>query len=40
MGKCHTYSTKLKKNVMVSLHIYGSRGIFLLFKDDNDTVSE
>ena len=39
IGKLCTYSTIWEKNVVVILHIYGARAIFLLFYDHQDTES-
>ena len=36
----YTYSIKWVKNIVVILHIYGARDIFLLFCDHQDTESE
>ena len=40
MGKWYSYTVEWEKNTVVILHIYGARGIFLLFYDDQDTESE
>ena len=40
MGKPYLYSTRREQNIVVFLHIYGARVIFLLFWDNQDTGSE
>ena len=37
VGKKYPYSTRCEKNIMGSLHIYGSCAIILLFCDNQDT---
>ena len=39
MEQLYTYSTKWEDNIMVIIHIYGDRAIFLLFYDDKYTLS-
>ena len=39
MEKGHPYSTKLEDRIVVIIHIYGDRAIFLLFYDDKYTLS-
>ena len=38
-GKLYLYSTKWEKSIVIILHIYGDRSIFLLFNDYQDTLS-
>ena len=40
MGQWYKYSTIWEQNIVVVLHIYGDRAIFLLFCDYQDTKSE
>ena len=40
MGKYYLYSTRWGQNVVITLHIYGARVIFLLFCDHTDTEPE
>ena len=40
MGQKYLYSTIREKNIVVLIHIYGARSIFLLFCDHQDTESE
>ena len=40
MGKLYTYNKKWEKNIVEILHIYVTRGICLLFYDDQYTESE
>ena len=40
MGQWYSYSTKCEKNTVAILHVYGARGIFLLFYNDQDTAYE
>ena len=37
IGQFYTYSIKVKKHIVVILHIYGARAIVLLFYVDQDT---
>ena len=37
IGKRYPYSTSGEKNIVVVLHIYGARSIFLLFFDHQET---
>ena len=37
MGQRYTYSKKREKHIVVILHIYGTRAIFLLFRGHQDT---
>ena len=39
-GKMISIFYKMGENIVVILHIYGARTIFLLFCDDKDTESE
>ena len=39
MGQLFPYSTKWEKNIVMIRHIYGDIAIFLLFYDDQDTLS-
>ena len=39
MGKLYPYSSKLEINTVVVIHNYGARAIFLLFYDNQDTLS-
>ena len=39
MGQWYPYSTKWEKSVVTIIHIYGAIAIFLLFYDDQDTLS-
>ena len=40
MGQQYTYSTRWKQNIVVVIHIYGVRAIFLLYYNHQDTESE
>ena len=40
MGKEYLCSTRWGKNIVINLHNYGARSIFLLFCDHTDTESE
>ena len=40
MGKLYLKKTESENNTLLILHIYGFTGIFLLFYDNQDTVSE
>ena len=37
MRQRYLYYTKWEKNAVEIIHIYGARGIFILFYDDQDT---
>ena len=39
MGQWFTYSTKWEKHIGTILHIYGAIAIFILFYDDQDSLS-
>ena len=39
MGKFYKYSTEWEGTIVIILHIYGAIAIFLLFYDDQDTLS-
>ena len=39
MEQLYPYSTKWEDHILAIFHIYGDRGIFLLFYDDKDTLS-
>ena len=39
MGQWYSKSTNREKDTVAIIHIYGARGIFLLFNDDQDTLS-
>ena len=40
MGQKYAYHTRWEKNIVVVLHNFGARAIFLLFCDHQDTDSE
>ena len=39
MRKWYPYSTKQEENIVVIIHVYVARAIFILFYDDQDTES-
>ena len=40
MGKPYSNSTIWEKTIIIVLHIYGDRSLFLIFLDQQDTESE
>ena len=40
MGQQYTYLTRWEENMLVVLHMYGTRAIFLIFCDHQDTEYE
>ena len=40
MGQQYPYFKRLEQNIVVIIHIYGDRAIFVLFCDQQDTESE
>ena len=40
MEKWYSHSTKWEKDTVAIIHIYGARGSFILYYDDQDTESD